>query len=662
MAVYYRFSTLVTTEVVLDATASTYATTVTAYLSCGGEEVACSDVGALQFVAQGGVEYLVRIGGNNGEDGYYTLAARLPLCDNDGEPLVIPDPALEAAFVQALDKSGPPVYEAELCQLTELILFNKGIADLSGIQYCTGLQVLSLNANPITDITPLAGLVQLYELDLSGTLVTDLTPLAGLYNLASLSALEAAVATLPDATQLTRLTKLYLGGNAVTDLSPIATASALEELRVSENAITSLAPLAGLTALTQLDASKNMITDLAPLAGLLDLEHLDLSYNEIASDALTQLLLLPKIETLILSNNGIDDITALTGLSTLAYLGLSYNNIADLGPLAFLTNLKDLIIRGNLYTSLEPLESLPSLRTLDVSFSNASDLQPLVDNASFTSDAYDDAVVSTWAAPLSGRAVCIQIPTLRARPFTYVNTDAWVRCDDGDPIDECAIAGSTGVTTPVWGTNVDAAPSDTSPCGDGMDTFAIWRTLIATGTYEYIVSTCGSNFDTTVTVYDACGGDVIACNDDAPECDGGGSYLTFLNEPGASYWVRVAGKDNTTGTYRLLVTPQPIAEGEGEGSAPPSHTADQNGDRALSLGELLRVIQFYNSSSYGCQLGTEDGFAPNESDHGCTPHASDYAPQDWEVNLSELLRLIQFYNVGGYHPCPEGEDGFCPGL
>jgi hypothetical protein len=73
------------------------------------------------------------------------------------------------------------------------------------------------------------------------------------------------------------------------------------------------------------------------------------------------------------------------------------------------------------------------------------------------------------------------------------------------------------------------------------------------------------------------------------------------------------------------------------------------------------VIQFYNSLNYGCQLGTEDGYAPNDPDQDCAPHASDYAPQDWDISLSELLRLIQFYNIGGYVQCLEGEDGFCPG-
>ncbi len=93
-----------------------------------------------------------------------------------------------------------------------------------------------------------------------------------------------------------------------------------------------------------------------------------------------------------------------------------------------------------------------------------------------------------------------------------------------------------------------------------------------------------------------------------------------------------------------------------------NHVADQNGDNVIGLSELLRVIQFYNSGGYHCEGGTEDDFAPGAGAQTCTPHTSDYAPQNWIVSLSELLRLIQFYNSGGYHPCAEGEDGYCPGV
>lgn len=105
------------------------------------------------------------------------------------------------------------------------------------------------------------------------------------------------------------------------------------------------------------------------------------------------------------------------------------------------------------------------------------------------------------------------------------------------------------------------------------------------------------------------------------------------------------------------------------GDGDPSHqTADQNDDYIITLSELLRVIQFYNSGGLHCANNpgdTEDGYVPGPGgNQTCAPYDTDYNPQDWLISLSELLRVIQFYNSGGYHYCPSDgtEDGFCAGL
>ncbi len=92
-----------------------------------------------------------------------------------------------------------------------------------------------------------------------------------------------------------------------------------------------------------------------------------------------------------------------------------------------------------------------------------------------------------------------------------------------------------------------------------------------------------------------------------------------------------------------------------------NHTADLDQGRSFELVELLRAIQLYNSGEFHCDPeNDEDGFAIGAGDQSCTHHQSDYAPQDWRITLTELLRLIQFYNTpGGYRPCDSGEDGYC---
>lgn len=96
------------------------------------------------------------------------------------------------------------------------------------------------------------------------------------------------------------------------------------------------------------------------------------------------------------------------------------------------------------------------------------------------------------------------------------------------------------------------------------------------------------------------------------------------------------------------------------------HSTDLNRNGAIDLDELLRAIQLYNSLGHQCAgpgNDSEDGYLPGPGDnHTCEAHNLDYAPQDWSISLDELLRAIQFYNTpDGYHPCDDGEDGFCPG-
>lgn len=90
------------------------------------------------------------------------------------------------------------------------------------------------------------------------------------------------------------------------------------------------------------------------------------------------------------------------------------------------------------------------------------------------------------------------------------------------------------------------------------------------------------------------------------------------------------------------------------------HDADIDGDYRISIDELLRAIQFYNSDGLHCMSGTEDGFSPGQGDQFCLHYDLDYAPIDWYVSIDELVRGIQLYNSAGYIRNPAGEDGFVP--
>ena len=107
-------------------------------------------------------------------------------------------------------------------------------------------------------------------------------------------------------------------------------------------------------------------------------------------------------------------------------------------------------------------------------------------------------------------------------------------------------------------------------------------------------------------------------------------------------------------------------------AAPPArafHSADTDTDWRLSLGEILRLVQFYNADGYRCadihfDGATEDGYAPGRIEgQPCLPHDLDFRPgTEFWLDLTELLRAIQFFNSFGYCEGHETEDGYAPGL
>jgi Leucine-rich repeat (LRR) protein len=71
------------------------------------------------------------------------------------EEVYFPDPDLEAAIREAINKPEGPIYVEDLEGLTELDASRRWIKDLTGLEYCTNLERLDLEDNWITDIKPL---------------------------------------------------------------------------------------------------------------------------------------------------------------------------------------------------------------------------------------------------------------------------------------------------------------------------------------------------------------------------------------------------------------------------------------------------------------------------------------------------------------------------
>ena len=279
-----------------------------------------------------------------------------------GAVVRIPDPNLRGAIAEALGKSpNDPITVEEMERLKRLDAPNRGIHDLTGIQFAVNLERLLLSVNPITDLSPIAGLISLKNLRFGRSnseprnliKVSDLSPIARLVN----------------------LEKLHVDTTDISDISPIAGLTKLEWIHFDVSNISDLSPIAGLTKLRRFGTWGGPVSDLSPLAGLLELEELLICGGDISD--LTPLVGLPNLKELYLVSNGTSDISPLAELTGLNRLSFRSNNISDISPLTELTQLKWLEASDNDISDISPLVGLTNLTWLAVNNNDISDLSPL---------------------------------------------------------------------------------------------------------------------------------------------------------------------------------------------------------------------------------------------------------------------------------------------
>jgi hypothetical protein len=169
----------------------------------------------------------------------------------------------------------------------------------------------------------------------------------------------------------------------------------------------------------------------------------------------------------------------------------------------------------------------------------------------------DDSGDGLWSeislAMTSGQSVRI-----RVAGWNHLVGGFTLRVSGGQPApahNECAAAAPVSPSSSVTGTNVGATGADITDCAAG-DSNDVWYRLTApiAGTYTFDTIGTGTLDDTTLAVFDACGGAELACNDDASQ----GEYrsrVSVVLEAGRECRVRVAGFAGSTGTFRLNTAP-----------------------------------------------------------------------------------------------------------
>ena len=199
------------------------------------------------------------------------------------EVVSIPDANLAAAIREALGlPPGAAITSDAMLKLTELLTWGS-VTDLTGLEYATNLTGLNLDNQPISNLSPIAGLIQLEWLGLSHTDVSDISPLASLSQLRSLDLGKFRSRDL--GTGASESLRLSYGHTDVSDISPLASLTQLERLFLGHTGISDISPLSALSQLRSLDLRSTGVSDISPLASLTQLVKLNLVDCPLNADA-----------------------------------------------------------------------------------------------------------------------------------------------------------------------------------------------------------------------------------------------------------------------------------------------------------------------------------------------------------------------------------------
>jgi len=120
--------------------------------------------------------------------------------------------------------------------------------------------------------------------------------------------------------------------------------------------------------------------------------------------------------------------------------------------------------------------------------------------------------------------------------------------------DECTDAIEIKTDVPFCGSTNSSTGIDETSCGV-EDTNDVWHSYTPESNGEVTISLYGSSFDTTLAIFDGCGGTELTCNGNYP------NVQSLEVTAGNTYLVRVAGNNGQTGHYVLDMTlcTEPIA-------------------------------------------------------------------------------------------------------
>jgi len=277
----------------------------------------------------------------------------------------IPDPGLNAAIRQALQKPTGPLTEQDLLSLTNLDASRRNVRSIVGLEAARNLVSLDLQINRLTNFSLPSELTTLSTLDLSVNPLTNFFLPDGLTNLTSLTLESDGFTNLTLPAGLTGLTNLDLENNHLTRFNQLSNLSSLVALDLGFNSFTNFSLPDGLTNLSTFYFAGNPLTSLALPLGLAGMTELNLSQNLLTSFTLPTGM--TNLIELNLFFNQLTNLTLPADLRNLTELNLDFNQLTVLNFPSNLTSLSYLHLRANQFTNFNLPAGLTGLTYLDVS-------------------------------------------------------------------------------------------------------------------------------------------------------------------------------------------------------------------------------------------------------------------------------------------------------
>ena len=176
----------------------------------------------------------------------------------------IPDPQLRMAVHEALNIAADLTLDrTDLARMYRLNAYERGVTNLSGLEFAKSLEHLSIWGNPISDLTPIASLRKLKGLNAAKCRIANLVPLS----------------------HLPRLEWVDLRENKIVDVEPLGTLQELKWLNLDHNQIANVEPLAMSPRLNTLHILNNPAVDYTSL--------LARAFDELVYDAVCDMPPLP---------------------------------------------------------------------------------------------------------------------------------------------------------------------------------------------------------------------------------------------------------------------------------------------------------------------------------------------------------------------------------